>query len=142
MLPVYYTTTNTRKRKKNKKTQSQIAAEKEHEKFLKKMGIGSRSSVGSEQRSSKPWVTGSSPVESANKRSVAQSGSASGLGPEGQRFESSHSDHPPKWEQCSKKQTMRYSGKRRLLGIATLHKSNLVPVFEKEELQSIGKMRR
>ena len=65
MLPVYYTTTNTRKRKKSKKTQSQIAAEKEHEKFLKKMGIGSRSSVGSEQRSSKPWVTGSSPVESA-----------------------------------------------------------------------------
>ena len=38
MLPVYYTTTNTRKRKKSKKTQSQIAAEKEHEKFLKKMG--------------------------------------------------------------------------------------------------------
>ena len=54
MLPVYYTTTNTRKRKKSKKTQSQIAAEKEHEKFLKKMGIGSRSSVGSE--SAKPKV--------------------------------------------------------------------------------------
>ena len=68
MLPVYYTTTNTRKRKKSKKTQSQIAAEKEHEKFLKKMGIGSRSSVGSEQRSSKPWVTGSSPVESAKSQ--------------------------------------------------------------------------
>ena len=93
MLPVYYTTTNTRKRKKSKKTQSQIAAEKEHEKFLKKMGIGSRSSVGSEQRSSKPWVTGSSPVESASKRSVAQSGSASALGAEGRRFESYYSDH-------------------------------------------------
>ena len=75
MLPVYYTTTNTRKRKKSKKTQSQIAAEKEHEKFLKKMGIGSRSSVGSEQRSSKPWVTGSSPVESgSSKRSVPGKG--------------------------------------------------------------------
>jgi len=37
---------------------------------------------------------------------------------------------------------MRYCGKRRLLGIATLHKSNLVPVFEKEELQAIGSMRR
>ena len=65
MLPVYYTTTNTRKRKKSKKTQSQIAAEKEHKKFLKKMGIGSRSSVGLEQRPSKPWVTGSSPVAPA-----------------------------------------------------------------------------
>ncbi len=47
-----------------------------------------------------------------------------------------------KWSPTTKKQVMRYSGKRRLLGIATLHKSNLVPVFEKEELQSIGKMRR
>ena len=95
MLPVYYTTTNTRKRKKSKKTQSQIVAEKEHAKFLKEMGISSRSSVGSEQRSSKPWVTGSSPVESANKRSVAQSGSASALGAEGQKFKSSHSDQFP-----------------------------------------------
>ena len=65
MLPVYYTTNNTRKRKNSKKTKSLLAAEREHDKFLKKMGIGSRSSVGLEQRSSKPWVTGSSPVESA-----------------------------------------------------------------------------
>ena len=64
MLPVYYTTTNSKKRKAGKKTQSQLAAERDHEKFLKKMGIGTRSSVGLEQRSSKPWVTGSSAVES------------------------------------------------------------------------------
>ena len=81
MLPVYYTTTNTRKRKKRKKTQSQIAAEKEHAKFLKKMGLDSRK------------ITGSSSVKNTNKRSVAQSGSASALGAEGQRFKSSHSDH-------------------------------------------------
>ena len=54
LLPVYYSTTNTRKRKKKKKTKSLLAAEKEHAKFLKKMGVGSRSSVGLEQRSSKP----------------------------------------------------------------------------------------
>ena len=99
MLPVYYTTTNTKKRKNGKKTKSQLAAEQEHEKFLKKMGIGSRSSVGLEQRSSKPWVTGSSPVESTN-RSVAQSGSVSALGAEGQRFKSSHSDQ---FSPCLKK---------------------------------------
>lgn len=34
------TTTNTRKRKAKKKTASQIQAEKDHEQFLKKMGIG------------------------------------------------------------------------------------------------------
>ena len=69
LLPSYYSTTNTKKRKKFKKSKSLIAAEKEHEKFLKRMGVGSRSSAGSEQRPSKPQVTGSSPVESANKRS-------------------------------------------------------------------------
>ena len=67
LLPVYYTTTSNRKRKKQKKSKSLLAAEKEHAKFLKRMGVGSRSSVGSEQRSSKPWVTGSSPVESTNE---------------------------------------------------------------------------
>jgi hypothetical protein len=64
LLPVFYSTTNTKKRKVRKKTQSLLAAERAHEKYLKKMGIGSRSSVGLEQRSSKPWVIGSSPVES------------------------------------------------------------------------------
>ena len=67
LLPVYYTTTSNRKRKQQKKSKSILAAEKEHAKFLKRMGVGSRSSVGSEQRSSKPWVTGSSPVESNNE---------------------------------------------------------------------------
>tara|TARA_B110000858_G_scaffold71258_1_gene82695 strand:- start:4803 stop:5177 length:375 start_codon:yes stop_codon:yes gene_type:complete len=64
LLPVFYSTTNTKKRKVSKKTQSLLAAERSHEKYLKKMGISSRSSDGIEQRSSKPWVTGSSPVES------------------------------------------------------------------------------
>ena len=104
---------------------SLIEARRKHDKYLRKMGVHP------DQLKVK-----------RDRRSVAQPGSASGLGPEGQRFKSSHSDHPPKWDSCTKKQSMRYSGKRRLLGIATLHKSNLVPVFEKEELQSIGKMRR
>jgi len=34
------TTTNTRKRKPKKKTARQIQAEKEHEQFLEKMGVG------------------------------------------------------------------------------------------------------
>ena len=140
MLPVYYTTTNTRKRKKSKKTQSQIAAEKEHEKFLKKMGVGSRSSVGSEQRSSKPWVTGSSPVESASKRSVAQSGSASALGAEGQRFKSFHSDQLPKGV-CAKPEPKVYTGDL-IIGIAQMHKSNAVPIARKQDAVDISRMRR
>ena len=67
MLPSYYTTTNTKKRKKKNKSKSLIAAEKEHEKFLRRMGVGKS------QKTS---------------RSLAQSGSASALGAEGRRFES------------------------------------------------------
>ena len=35
-----------------------------------------------------------------------------------------------------------YSGARTLLGIATLHKSNMVPVFDKESASEIATMRR
>ena len=37
-----------------------------------------------------------------------------------------------------------YTGERRLLGIATMHKSNMVPIFEdnKEEAKEIARMRR
>jgi hypothetical protein len=43
-----------------------------------------------------------------------------------------------------KKEPQVYSGSRKLLGIATMHKSNSVPIFEdaKEDLLHIAKMRR
>ena len=45
---------------------------------------------------------------------------------------------------CAKKETQVYSGERQLLGIATMHKSNMVPVFadNKEEAIEIAQMRR
>ena len=141
LLPVYYSTTNTRKRKKKKKTKALLAAEKEHAKFLKKMGVSSRSSVGLEQRSSKPWVTGSSPVESANQRSVAQPGSASALGAEGQRFKSSHSDQSFYDPTMAKKKEMVYTGTE-IIGIAQMHKSNAVPVRGKKQATEVANMRR
>ena len=45
LLPAYWTTTNTHKRKKAKKSKSLLAAEIEHKKFLKKMGVGESSSI-------------------------------------------------------------------------------------------------
>ena len=103
LLPVYYSTTNNRKRKQKKKTASVLEAERQHEKFLKKMGIGSRSSVGLEQRPSKPWVTGSSPVESTN-RARSSVGRASGLQPEGRRFDPArlHQIDTSSWTPCTK----------------------------------------
>ena len=57
----------------------------------------------------------------------------------------------PNYPKCSdkipvgtgiKKEAQQYSGKRKLLGIATMHKSNMVPVFDKEDAKDIAKMRR
>ena len=116
LLPVYYTTTSNRKRKKQKKSKSLLAAEKEHAKFLKRMGVGSRSSVGLEQRSSKPWVTGSSPVESAKPKVVYDSSMA-------------------------KKEEKVYTGTE-IIGIAQMHKSNAIPVRSKKSAEEVAKMRR
>ena len=141
MLPSYYTTTSTKKRKQKKKSKSLIAAEKEHEKFLKRMGVGSRSSVGSEQRSSKPWVTGSSPVESASSRSVGKSGNPPHLGCGDQRFESSRSDQVFYDPSMAKKEEKVYTGTE-IMGIAQMHKSNAVPVRNKKSAEEVAKMRR
>ena len=116
LLPVFYSTTNTKKRKVSKKTKSQLAAERKHEKFLKKMGISSRSSAGLEQRSSKPWVTGSSPVESTKPKVVYDSSMA-------------------------KKEEKVYTGTE-IIGIAQMHKSNAVPVRGKKQATEIANMRR
>ena len=116
LLPVYFSTTSTRKRKKSKKSKSLLAAELAHEKYLKKMGIGSRSSVGSEQRSSKPWVTGSSPVESTKPKIVYDSSMA-------------------------KKEEKVYTGTE-IIGIAQMHKSNAVPIRGKKQAQEVAQMRR
>ena len=140
LLPVYYSTTNTRKRKQKKKSKSVLEAERKHAKFLKKMGVGSRSSVGSEHRSSKPRVTGSSPVESTNKRSLAQSGSAPALGAGGQKFESSNSDQFYNPSMAKKKEHV-YTGTE-IIGIAQMHKSNAVPVRNKKSAEEVAKMRR
>ena len=141
LLPVYYSTTNTRKRKQKKKFKSVLEAERKHAKFLKKMGIGSRSSVGSEHRSSKPRVTGSSPVESTNSRSVAQPGSASALGAEGRKFESCRSDQVFYDPSMAKKEENVYTGTE-IIGIGQMHKSNAVPIRRKDDAKSIANMRR
>jgi hypothetical protein len=43
---------------------------------------------------------------------------------------------------CAKTQPQTYSGEQKLLGIATLHKSNMVPVFARQDAEDIAKMRR
>ena len=45
-------------------------------------------------------------------------------------------------KQGGRAEAQQYSGERKLLGIAIMHKSNLVPVFDEESAKEISKMRR
>ena len=42
----------------------------------------------------------------------------------------------------NKKEEMKYSGKRKLIGIGLMHKSNLVPIWDEEGAKEISTMRR
>ena len=79
LLPVFYTTTSTRKRKKQKKSKSLLVAEQEHAKYLKRMGVGK---------------------SNGGRSSV---GRASGLQPEGRRFD------PARLHQTDKVDTSRWT---------------------------------
>jgi|TARA_R110000824_G_scaffold190423_3_gene371938 hypothetical protein len=52
------------------------------------------------------------------------------------------SDKIPVIDTGNKKKQMQYSGERKLLGIGLMHKSNLVPIWDKEGAEEIAKMRR
>ena len=81
LLPVYYTTTSSRKRKKQKKSKSLLVAEQEHAKYLKRMGVGK---------------------SNGGRSSV---GRASGLQPEGRRFDPARLHQKPDtsgWGPCTK----------------------------------------
>ena len=121
LLPAYYTTNNTRRRKKKKKSASILEAERQHTKFLKKMG-----------------VTG--PKNSTPKRSLAQSGSAPALGAGGQRFESSNSDQLYNTSMAKKEENV-YTGTE-IIGIGQMHKSNAIPIRGKKQAIEIANMRR
>mgnify|MGYP007087647041 FL=1 len=121
LLPVYYSTTNTRKRKQKKKSASVLEAERKHAKFLKKMGV-------------------SGPKETKPKRSLAQSGSAPALGAGGQKFESSNSDQFYNPSMAKKPENI-YTGTE-IIGIGQMHKSNAVPIRRKDDAKSIANMRR
>lgn len=41
-----------------------------------------------------------------------------------------------------KREALKYSGERKLLGVAVMHKSNLVPIFDQKEAEEIARMRR
>ena len=112
----YMTTTNYKKRKQKGLTKRDRQAQIDHEKWLVSMGVGKSP----KQDYRAPMPDYSSP--SGNKI------------PTSDRIDG----HAPQKERNV------YSGERTLLGVATMHKSNMVPVFadKKQDAKDIAAMRR
>lgn len=112
LLPCYYTTTSTRKRK-SKPSKSQAA----HEAWVKSMTGGKKATEPNKYF----WQEYAESMR-VDRSAMNKTGIVSGSTP--------------------KPDTKVYSGEMKLLGIATMHKSNMVPVFAKTDAEDIARMRR
>ena len=118
----YMTTTSYKKRKAKNKTKKMLEAEAKHEKWLRKMNAHPEQIARNKEKNvnvsilSKPNYSSDSPTIPTSD--VIPGGST------------------------AQKERQVYSGERRLLGIATMHKSNMVPVFDSKDAKDIAKMRR
>jgi len=105
-------------RKVKKKTRSLLMAELKHDKWLRQMGVHpDQISKSVQEYRNRPLVKSEEVVET-----YRSSNNIAGV--------------------AAKKDKNVYSGSRKLLGIAAMHKSNLVPVFDKSDAKEIAKMRR
>jgi hypothetical protein len=115
----YMTTTKYNRKTKKSKNKRQLAAEAEHDKWLRKKGVHPDQLA----ERKKPNIN-TIPDYREGSRGLPTSDKICGHGPA--------------------KEGNVYSGERQLLGIATMHKSNMVPVFadKKEDAKDIASMRR
>lgn len=100
-------------------------AEAQHEKFMRKMGVSQEQLDGKlYDKYGKRKHVNHIPDYAENKPNVELSNKIASHGPA--------------------KESHTYSGERQLLGIATMHKSNMVPIFadKKEDAKDIASMRR
>jgi len=118
LLPVFYTTTSTRKRKpSNNKRVAKSAAE--HEAWVQSMTGGKKADKKVLDFKWKSKYTNDIKVDRSD---YVSAGFGDGS--------------------TAKPAEKVYSGERKLLGIATMHKSNMVPVFAKSDAEDIARMRR
>lgn len=125
----YLTTTSTKKRKnikfKSAEAKAKYLAEKEAwAKLLKKYDVEPERLAQRKTKNVEPWR----PTPSVHIREV-------------EKVSSSSADHGMVPGVCAKPEPKVYTGTR-LIGIATMHKSNMVPVFRMEDAEDIARMRR
>jgi len=113
-------TINTKKRKPKGITQRDRQAQIEHDKWLRKMGVHPDQMKARGERAPVNTI----PDYGSDRNTVPTSDKIDG--------------------HCPQKQSHQYSGERQLLGVAVMHKSNLVPVFadNKQDAKDIAQMRR
>jgi len=116
ILPSYVTTTNDRKRKNKNNSQQLLKAKAEHDQWLRKRGIHP-DQLSAKKSKSKVWAD----TETNQTKKTYQTSDTVGNG--------------------YAKEPNVYTGQN-LLGIAVMHKSCLVPVFNKENAVEIASMRR
>lgn len=118
ILPAFVSTTSTRKRKSTLtgKQKLQLAA---HQEWVEKMTKGVKSD---KKVLDKMWRNEYTKSMVVDRSAFQKSGMAPGV--------------------CAKTEEKVYSGEMTLIGIATMHKSNMVPVFKKQDAEDIARMRR
>ena len=118
-----YMTTTKYNRKQKKPNAKLTKAQAEHDKWLRKQGVHPEQLEAKKAKRGNV-ITNTIPDYRANASSIPTSDKVAGHGPA--------------------KESMTYSGERQLLGIATMQKSNMVPVFadKKEDAKDIESMRR
>lgn len=122
MMPVYFTTTSFKKRKKQKFTNAAAAqSSRENQESWKKLLL----SHGVKQQKV------SETIATLQRKPVSYRGSDLPKIP----------SLKDTWEPCTKPADKVYTGDA-IVGISTMHKSNAVPVFNKQAAIDISKMRR
>ena len=118
----YMTTTSYKKRKAKNKTKKMLEAEAKHDKWLRKMNAHPEQIAESKKKNANVSI-----LSVPDYRTSGNSVPTSDVIPGGSTA--------PAERQI-------YSGERRLLGVATMHKSNMVPVFDSKDAKDIARMRR
>ena len=118
----YMTTTSYKKRKAKNKTKKMLEAEAKHDKWLRKMNAHPEQIAESKKKNANVSI-----LSVPDYRSSGNSVPTSDVIPGGSTA--------PAERQV-------YSGERRLLGVAIMHKSNMVPVFDSKDAKDIARMRR
>lgn len=120
-------TLNTTKRKKKQKPDAYyVSGWREHNKFLKKMKLAKMT-----LEEYIDYVRGNYKAKSTPSASNFEWNASGGYRKEQQHIPSKISEHS--FAPATKKETMHYTGERKLVGIAMMHKSNLVPVFADDD---------